>query len=227
MSIIVDLIIVAICIVTLLIYSKKGFVASFCEVAGFILALLVAINVGNSASNFTYDKIIEPSILKSVSEAYSDTADKTAQEVIDKMPDFITENLDKFGLTSEKLSSEIQKSEGAVAQSLKTISQNNIKPVITDILSLIFTVLLFIILLIVVKILSKLLNKLFSISIVGKLNKFLGGIIGIAIGAVYSCIFCLVVRLAVTLTQNGFLIFTNENLANTHIYNWVISILPF
>ena len=77
-------------------------------------------------------------------------------------------------------------------------------------ISLIYSVFLMIILIFIVKILAKFINRLFSFSIVGSLNRVLGGIVGIPKGIIIAALFCTVVSLIVSVTENGFLIFTGE-----------------
>ena len=227
MSYLVDLIIILISLITVIISAKKGFVATVTKAVGFILAFVVAMNLGAYLSDFTYDKIIEPSLVETTVSAISDTVEDTSKNVFEALPSFIGENLDKFGISKDSLSFTSADSKAKIEKAVSDISRENIKPVVSNLLSILFTVIIFVILLIVVKFLSKFINKLFSFSIVGKLNRFLGGLLGLPLGVVYSFLFCIIIKLVVSITENGFLIFTPENVNNSYVFKFFTEIIPF
>ena len=70
----------------------------------------------------------------------------------------------------------------------------------------------------IVKILAKFINRLFSISLVGKLNRLLGAVVGLPKGIIVALLLCSVVALAVSFTQNGIWIFTSENMSNSWFF---------
>ena len=77
-------------------------------------------------------------------------------------------------------------------------------------LAVLYGIIIMVILIFLVKILAKFLNGVFSFSIVGRLNRILGGIVGIPKGIIIAMLFCLVISLIVPLTYGGFLIFKTE-----------------
>ena len=85
--------------------------------------------------------------------------------------------------------------------------------------------LLFIALIIASKILARILNKIFSFSIVGKLNSILGGILGIPKGALLALIFCMLTILIVTVSKDGFWIFTDRAVESSYVFKWIYSFL--
>ena len=82
-----------------------------------------------------------------------------------------------------------------------------------------------VVLLVVVKFLAKMINRVFSFSIIGKANRLLGGIIGIPKGIIFAILFCMVISLIVSL-NNGFLIFTAENIEKTYVFKFFAEIIP-
>ena len=85
--------------------------------------------------------------------------------------------------------------------------------------------LIFIALIVLSKVAARLLNKLFSFSFVGKLNRLLGGILGIPKGILLALIFCMLTVLIVKVSENGFLIFTKDAVESSHIFQWIYGFL--
>lgn len=231
-SIVLDLIIVFIVVLFAALSAKKGFVRTFIEVVGFVAAITLAFNFSTIASDFIYDKAIEPSVFKTVTQITQPTEvviEDTVDKVFDKMPDFITEskffNLSKTdAVNSVKQDAASQNGESVLASS---ISNNVVKPPVVKLLSLILSAVFIFVFLFLVKILAKFINKIFSFSIVGGLNKFLGALIGIVKGIAVSLIFCLAVSLILSFTKNGFLIFNYENINSSYLFKFLMQFIKF
>lgn len=220
MNILLDLIIVAIITVTALLSAKRGFVRSAVELVGFLAAVWLAFTVSTPLAEMTYDKFLEPKIVSSVSDGAETTADGIIDGTWNALPEFIKKNSESIGLSKEKLSQSVSQeitngSKGAV----KATSQNAIKPVISQILGLLYSIIILIVAMIVVRLSARLLNKLFSFSIVGKLNRILGGVFGIAKGIITAILFCMIISLILSFNENGFWIFNKEITDNSYLFS--------
>lgn len=229
MSIILDLIVLAIIIITVLISAKRGFVRTLIELVGFIAAVFISFTISTPLANTTYDKIIEPSIISTVTSAVDTAADNSAAAAVDsfwnEMPGWIKGGIEKAGISKDSLGGSITENIGNGVQSaVESASQNVIKPAVTSTLALIYQVISLIILLAIVKPLAKLINKLFSFSVIGTANRVLGGVVGVPKGIIYAVAFCLLITLAVSFTQNGFLIFTGEAMEKSLFFSFVNSL---
>ena len=85
----------------------------------------------------------------------------------------------------------------------------------------------FIILMFFVKTLAKIINKIFNLPLIGKLNRFLGGIIGLLKGTIFALIFVMVIMFVISMTENGFLCFTQENVNESIIFKFLMGFTPF
>ena len=229
MSIILDLIVLAIIIITVLISAKRGFVRALIELLGFIAAVFISFTISTPLANTTYDKIIEPSIISTVTSAVDTAADNSAAAAVDsfwnEMPGWIKGGIEKAGISKESLDGSITANIGNGVQSaVESASQNVIKPAVTSTLALIYQVMSLIVLMALVKPLAKLINKLFSFSVIGTANRVLGGVVGVPKGMIYAVAFCLLITLAVSFTQNGFLIFTGEAMEKSLFFSFVNSL---
>lgn len=203
MSIIVDLIAVGIIVLFAVISAKKGFVRSLIEVIGFILEIIFIGKLSPYLANITYDKFLEPSILNSIGNMESGGAVELPQ-----LPKFVSTLLgNNFDLSA--LQNIINENISAgVTDAVAKASQEVIKPIIANILSLLYAVILTVVLMFLVKIIAKVVNKIFSFSIVGKVNRMLGGLMGIVKGVAVVAIICTVISSLFALSPEGFWILT-------------------
>lgn len=227
MGLILDLIIIGIVALMVLLSAKRGFVRTLIEVVGFIAALFIAFTFSSPIATATYDKIIEPAVVKAVEEATTEAGEAAADTVWATVPDFITNNSERFGLSKDDLAVNLSGGDGVISDAATSISENIIEPIAVKVLSLVISTLLIVVLLFVVNVLAKLLNKLFSFSLVGKLNRTLGGVVGFFKGILFAVVFCMIVSVIVSFTQNGFLIFTKEAIDSSVIFGTICDLLPF
>ena len=224
MSIVIDLIVVAIIALIAVISAKKGFVCTVIEVIGFIAAFLVAFSLSTPLVEVTYDKFIEPPILNSIKEDTIENTTQTADSIWESLPSFVTENSAALGIDKEYIENEVIKGTlSSTENALENLSQEFIKPVAISILETLYAVILIIVLLFVVKILAKLLNKAFSFSIVGKLNTTLGGAIGIIKGVAIALIICEILTLVISFAGDVSIL-SNENISTTYIFKFLTNV---
>lgn len=226
MNIILDLIVIGIIILITVISAKQGFVRVAVEVAGFIIAILLSLSVSVALADVTYHKVIEPVIVSSVENVTADTTAAAAEKTWNSLPQFVKNGANKIGINEDTITESISKTVGNGAGDVAaSVSENTVKPVATSILKTLYSIIFILILMLLVKLLARLINKLFSFSIVGKLNKFLGGALGAVKGLIIAWLFCSVVALAVSFTQNGILFFNAENIENTIIFKFLTDVV--
>lgn len=228
MNIVLDLIVIAIIVVFAIISAKRGFVRVAVEVVGFVAAVMISLSLSATLADFTYNKAIEPSIISSVGEVAENTTVDTAENAWESLPDFIKNNAERFGINKEDITQNISSNLGQNTTEIVTdISQNTIKPVAVSVLRTLYEVILMLVLLVIVKFLAKFINKLFSFSLVGKLNKILGGTLGLVKGLIIAWIFCTAVVLIISFTHNGIWIFNSENIEKTYIFKILANLIKF
>lgn len=231
MGIVLDLIVVAIVALCVIISIKRGFMKTAIELVGFVLAVYVAFNFGPVLSGATYDKLIKNPVSDKISTTITEFAQEGTADVTnavwDKCPEFFKENADVFGVSLEKLQSDISLGDKLDTNAIaENITDSVVKPIATTALNAVYSILLFLIIAIITKFLSKPINKLFSISFIGKINKTLGGVLGFGKGIVFAIIFCAVISSIVIFTKSGFLIFTKENIEASTIFELLCKINP-
>lgn len=226
MWIFLDLSVILIIIVSAFISAKRGFVRTAVETVGFIAAVIIAFTFSTTLAELTYSKVIEPRVVSAVCEKNADNTHNTADVIWEAAPDLLTENAEKFGFSKDKVIETVNSNASdSIREVAERTSRTVFKPIVVKLLSALYSLIMTVILLVVVKFAARVLNGLFSFSIVGKLNRMLGGIVGMVKGAVIAAIFCVAITLAVSFTANGFLIFTHGNIADSYIFGYISSLL--
>ncbi len=225
MGLILDLLVLVLIAYFVVNSARRGFVRVFIETVGFVAAILLAMSVSAALSDVIYQKAVEPAIIKTAAEGMDELSEDAVLNVWDALPEYVTDNAEILGIDMEKVNNMANDySDRGTEQAVVNVSQNLIKPAATRIIELIITFILSTVFLIVVKFVARFLNRIFSFSLVGKLNTALGGIVGIFKGAVIAAVFCMIVALIISFTKNGFLIFTNENIASSNIFSFFVNI---
>lgn len=221
MHFVIDLILIAVIIISVIWSAKKGFVRTLVEVVGLVLAIVVAFSLSSPLADVTYDKLVEPPIVKAAGETSAQTVSETTDKAWESIPSFITAN----GISKDKIENSVEDFTKKNAESVMLqVSQKVIKPVALIVLKAIYSLILMIPLMFLVRLLAKLLNKLFSFSLVGALNRFLGGTIGLIKGVALAMILCKIIILIISFTGNGFWIFTSQNIEETYLFNFLTNV---
>ena len=226
MSIVLDLIVISIIILMILISAKRGFVRVAVEVAGFVAAIMLSFTLSATFADFTYQKVIEPAIVSSVENITVETTDSAAENTWNALPDFIKNNAGKLGINKDDITQDITENIGQSANDIvSSISENTIKPIAVSILKTLYSVILMLILMVIVKFLAKAINKLFSFSVIGKVNKILGGTLGAIKGIIFAWLFCAIIYLIISCTKNGIWIFNYDNIENTYLFKLLVNVI--
>lgn len=222
---VIDLIIVGIILLVTLVSAKQGFVRTVIGAVGFIAAVVIAFSVSEPLAEVTYDKFIEPAIVKSAGAASTDAVGDNVDKVWEALPEFVTKNANSLGLSKEGIENAFSdNAQSSTKEVVTNISQQTVKPTCAKIIGTVYAMALIMVLLIVVRFLAKIINKAFSFSIVGKLNTALGGAVGIVKGLVIALILCEIIVLIISFTDNGIWIFNNENIAKTTVFKFLTNV---
>ncbi len=227
MSIVLDLIIIAIILFFVLSSAKRGFVNAVVETVGIVAAIIISLTISTPLSQATYDKIIEPSIKSVTSLDSIGTVEQVTDTAWEALPSFIKNNSESLGISVDEFNQSIaQNIDNGVEAAAEAAVKKIVEPIALKVLKTVYAVVLAVLLIVAVKFIAKVVNRLFSFSIIGKANRTLGGVIGLFKGTVVALLFCMVVSLIVSFTKNGFLIFTAENINNSYIFKLLADIIP-
>ena len=230
---ILDLILIAIIAIFVFISAKRGFVRTVIEFVGYFLAIYLAFSISGVLADTIYTTAIEPKIVESVAEKVTVSSsagiDHVANEIWSSLPEFVQNTAENFDITSNTLKTALENNFNNTSseQLVKNATVAVVKPIVVPLIKTILSVLLFIVLMFIVRFLAKFLNKLFSLPLIGGLNKSLGGIIGLLKGLIFAFLFVVAILFIMSFTENGFLIFTKENIDKTYLFKFLAEFSPF
>ena len=199
MSILLDVFIVLFILFVAWRGYRRGFVRTVVELAGYILAAVIAFTVSGMLAHSVYNAAVAPAVNSTVQNAVKGIAvspvdPNAATKIYNQLPDFVKNVLsvkDKDSMIRninaiiENNGSEVGSSAGSVA---RTATDQYAAPFFVTAVRYILCLLLFIILLFIVRIVARMVNRLFSVPVLGRINRFLGGILGIVKGILYAVI---------------------------------------
>ncbi len=230
MAFLLDVIVVLIILLFVFLSAKKGFVCTLIEVLGFFVAFFIAFSISTPIADSVYDNFLEQKFISKMANA-AQYDFKNAEIAVDKatqqLPNIVTSN-EYFEHSKQEILQEVSKQNVNTGNQLATIiSDSFLKPVMVSLISTIIKLVVLIILLFVIKFFAKTINKLFNFSVIGTLNKTLGGVLGLFKGTFFVIILCLVVDLTLSITKDGFSIFTTDTINSSYLFKFFMGFSPF
>lgn len=231
MSIALDIIIVAIVLFFAIRMYRRGFAVAAVQIAGYLALVTCGLMVSQGLSNVTYRTLVEPAVCSTIEGHIATIGTDGATEVIDAvydgLPEIVVTLSENRGVTREALGQQLTENitEGASAAA-SAVASTLIKPIVTSVFTVVFLLLIMVIGGWAVKLLAKLADKIFSAPVVGGLNHLLGGVLGIAQGALWATVFTWLVSMVVMLTADGFIGINAEVIGSTYIFKLVSSLNP-
>ena len=226
MGLILDLLFVVIIIITAILSAKKGFIRTLLELVGFAAAIIIALTVSEPISDFAYEKLVEPAIIEKTEGIIVENTNAIRENLWEKLPSIIKDNSEFFGINEDSFLNIISsESKNGAADLSIAISEKIVRPAVVNLFSTIISFILILILIPLFRLLAKGINKLFSVSVVGKVNKFLGAILGILKGLAICLIVCILLDLIVKLSSGGFWLITNDFLDNSFIFSKIFKLI--
>lgn len=189
MSILLDVIVVAIVVLFALLGLRKGFIKSLAGFVGSILALILALTIARFAAEFVFNTWIKDSLIQTVSDALAENGANTAQGVLDALPDYLTSIFGWAGGQSQSLESALNSSSNAVSSTIINV----LSPAIINLLMIVLAIVLFILLMIVIRLIIRLLDRIVQVPVLKQVNGILGFLFGIGKGVIIAWLLCALV----------------------------------
>lgn len=214
MKFIFDIILAAVILISAFIGYKKGIVKLLLPVITFALAIYLSFAFSPQVSDFVSKKYIEPAVVSEMQEKISGVAEDGKNKA-NGILSFVTKN---FAIDIDAAVDSAVNDTSAVEE----FTQNKIMPVLNKPIKSVVSFVLFIALLLVLGIVARVFNKIIKKGPIGLINQLGGVCVGAAGGIAFAVIFCVIIYMILNFNNNGFLIFTKENVENSYLYNYVI-----
>lgn len=219
LGILIDLVL-CLCILLFVVRTaKKGFALSLFNIVAFFGAFVLAAFISRNLSGYIFDSFFEQSVIDKIGSATTSIfAGSTSEEVSNFVS---TEFPLLFNFSSI---SGVGINTGAISDATYTtasfISNALIKPIFVSLISLFVYIIALVVCIPVLRFLAKKLSKVFTVSLAGKINSVLGGLLGIVKGVAVVFIIC-----SVTVVVLGLFLDTESPLSygiqNSFIINFV------
>ena len=179
LNFLIDFVYILVAAVTVIIFTKRGFIETAFRFGRMIMAGLICYFTGPFFSKLIYEKWIYNSIFDMVSEKTRNVISQTAgsinvQELVDNLPFFVRQLVERDDVT-EKYGSVLTNFEAVADDFAQTVS----RPISSLVSNLIAYVVVFLASLVLLFVLFKLLNGIFKLPVLNGINKTLGFLLGI------------------------------------------------
>ncbi len=221
MSIILDVIVVAIILLVTFLTMKRGFVKSIIGIVSLVLTLLIISAVSNPISTFIYDSMIDNPVQNFVVEKLEEQDqknDEVVNSVWNSLPKFITSTAENSGITTDHIGNIIKDDRDNKTIAVQ-FSHNVVRPAAISIISLAVNIILFVILTIIFRILSKVICKLFKAPVLKQVNKGLGLVLGVIKGIVIASLACVIISYIAAFSDASYVLLNSDIIEETIIFS--------
>ncbi len=199
MSIILDVILIAIFAAYVITAAKKGFVRTLLELVAVVAAIFLSFQISPVISQTVYDGFVEKEIVATLEEQISENVDalsvtEKANAVLDSIPDFAVSLAASAGVEISTIKEQISSQKFDSQNLAQSLVDKIAEPIVVGALTIIIFILLAVVLMIALKFVAKLVSKLFDIPLVKSVNRSLGGVLGAIKGVLVVIVICTALR---------------------------------
>ena len=226
MGLILDLLLIAILIVTVVYTKKQGFVKIIVTLVGVVLILVLGMSMSTPLADYTYTEFLEPKIINSAEGVTIDATSETVDNVWNALPKWVTKRADTMDISKEKLDEILMDNYfNDTETAFKDISERLIKPGALKFLELVFSIIIVVFLWTVLGVVSTFLNSLFKGDKLKAVNTTLSICLGILVGLTFVVIFCNLIEYIIGIFPDGIWVFNKENIAQTDAFKFIMNIV--
>lgn len=199
MSLILDVILIAIFAAYVIFAAKKGFIRTLLELVAVVAAIFLSFQFSPVIAQTAYDGFVEKQIVNAIEEKIDENVDSLsvadkANAVLDSIPDFAVSFASSAGVEISDIKEQISSQKIESSNLAQNLADTIAEPIVTGALTVLIFIVLSIVLNIILKIAAKYISKLFDVPLVKSINKTLGGVFGAVKGAVTLLIICTALR---------------------------------
>lgn len=201
--------------------AKDGFAKTFVQTVGCILAVIASLAVARICASLIYTTAIQPGVISALESSVANAVDTESvltglETAVAGLP-AISRLLFDFSEVEESLSGMVDFKAGEIAAG---VEESVIRPVVEPLLETVLFVIVFLILISVVTLLAKGSKTVNRVPVIGKVNGFFGGIVGVVNGLVMLVIASVVLKLIMSMGGEGKYI-SEHVIGNTYLFKWI------
>ncbi|MBQ7321201.1 MAG: CvpA family protein [Clostridia bacterium] len=197
MSWILDVLLIAIVLGTLVYYTHRGFVKAVLGFGRTLLSFLLAMLLGPKLGGVIATKLIGNKIADRVYNLLVSFFDKQTEsfdlsELFDKMPEAFVSLVERFGGNMAELEAKYGDLTAATRENLTDLSQTIAAPITTVISNLFGYLIVFLVAFVLLILFTGVLSKIFELPVLKQINHLLGFVLGLLFAVLNAFIFCFI-----------------------------------
>ena len=218
MSILIDVIFLAVVLLCVIVGFQKGFVKSLIEFIGYIVSVIGAAYLGNTLSVYLYNAVLRDLLVKKISAAISAetaiTVEQKANAIFTGLPKFVTNAMNTHGITAKSLGKSLSGSASAAAPK----AADMIAPIIISFTKIILTILIFFLFIMLVRLIAKAMDMVCKLPVLHQMNSLFGSIFGLLKGIIVVMLLCALLQIAVPMLKEKSWGITPKDLNSSYTY---------
>lgn len=221
-ALILDVILIAVIVLTAFHYKKKGFVAGLLDLVGNLLALLVAWIASDRISPTVFENFFKQGLIEKITQ--------TVQEQGTSGLTMLVENFSSIlpGGMADEVTRSLQEILGSGAPDLAVrIVDTILTPLIVPMITVVLFFIAFAVCKLVISMLVAVLTNINKIPVIGSVNELLGILVGVAGGLLNVVLLLCLIWAVVAITNNNLPVLNNDMLSGSMMYSLFSKYNPF
>lgn len=218
-SLIVDLIAVALIIIMVVLSARKGFLSGFVSFVGWLVSAFVANTFCTVIADYVYINFIHSKIYDAVFDALSNhtlSVSSSYSDFFESLPESLRTLLGSVDPeVLNKIFSDPQRTLESVSSQ---ICEDIIGPIVMTLLVALSFIVIFLICMFIVNLLARLFKGVRKIPIIGPINTFFGGVIGVAEAIIIIYVIKIVIEFVTTAAGGNFFGLASDDFSNSYIF---------
>lgn len=221
-ALILDVILIAVIVLTAFHYKKKGFVAGLLDLVGNLLALLVAWIASDRISPTVFENFFKQGLIEKITQ--------TVQEQGTSGLTMLVENFSSIlpGGMADEVTRSLQEILGSGAPDLAVrIVDTILTPLIVPMITVVLFFIAFAVCKLVISMLVAVLTNINKIPVIGSVNELLGILVGVAGGVLNVVLLLCLIWAVVAITNNNLPLLNHDMLSGSMMYSLFSKYNPF
>ena len=221
-ALILDVILIAVIVLTAFHYKKKGFVAGLLDLVGNLLALLVAWIASDRISPTVFENFFKQGLIEKITQ--------TVQEQGTSGLTMLVENFSSIlpGGMADEVTRSLQDILGSGAPDLAVrIVDTILTPLIVPMITVVLFFIAFAVCKLVISMLVAVLTNINKIPVIGSVNELLGILVGVAGGVLNVVLLLCLIWAVVAITNNNLPVLNHDMLSGSMMYSLFSRYNPF
>ena len=221
-ALILDVILIAVIVLTAFHYKKKGFVAGLLDLVGNLLALLVAWIASDRISPTVFENFFKQGLIEKITQTVQERGTSGLTMLVESFSSILP------GGMADEVTRSLQDILGSGAPDLAVrIVDTILTPLIVPMITVVLFFIAFAVCKLVISMLVAVLTNINKIPVIGSVNELLGILVGVAGGVLNVVLLLCLIWAVVAITNNNVPVLNHDMLSGSMMYSLFSKYNPF